>query len=75
MTTKRARLNAIRLRRIEVRTFAGYIGLEDGRPVARKDAYGNRVVEVLLNERRAHHMYSEVCMVTVTGPWTRKASR
>lgn len=74
---KRARLDAIRQRRVEVRTFAGYIGLIDGRPDAElwPNRDGQRTVHVFLNERKAKQVYEDVCMVTVTGPWARKESK
>ena len=71
---KATRLKAIRQRRIHTRTFAGYIGLIDGRPDV--DVWptpdSSRVVHVFLSERAAKRSYEDVRMVTVTGPWIEK---
>jgi hypothetical protein len=75
---KAARLKDIRNRRVTCRTFAGYIGLIDGRPDVDywpNRAAGLRVVHVFLNERLARTVYADVRMVTVTGPWYSKAEK
>ena len=74
---KAMRLKAIRQRRIRTRTFAGYIGLVNGRPDCDvwPTSAGYRVVHVFLNERAAKRCYEDVQMVTVTGPWIEPNAR
>lgn len=71
---KARRANAKQKR--QCRTFAGYIGLLNGRPdvdVWPNNA-GHRVVHLFLSERKARRVYDDVALVTVRGVW-RKAAR
>ncbi len=69
MAKKGARVNALRQRCVQVRTFAGYIGLEGGRPGVDMGPFGSRIVRVFLNQRMANRAFNNTQMVTVTGPW------
>ena len=53
------------------RTFAGYIGLIDGRPDVEMwpNREGFRTIHVILSERKARKVYEDVALVTITGVW------
>lgn len=61
----------------QCRTFAGYIGLIDGRPDVEPwpNREGQRTVHVFLNDRKAKRVYEDVALVTITGVWKRKVKR
>lgn len=57
----------------QCRTFAGYIGLLDGRPDVDRwpTPEGLRTIHVFLSERQAKKVYEDVALVTITGVWKR----
>lgn len=57
----------------QCRTFAGYIGLINGRPDVEPwpNRAGIRTVHVFLNERKARKVYEDVALVTITGVWSK----
>lgn len=69
-TLKKARRSNAK-HKAECRTFAGYIGLVNGRPEV--DVWPNRegcrTLHVFLNERKAKKWYESVALVTITGVW------